>query len=229
MIDKTNFFDRLLLLPLFQGIGRNEFFEIAERIRIGFQRIPAGELFIRQDAPCDKLYFVLTGEMQVRHQSDNKNYILSENLNIPMVLQPENLFGLRTRFTHTFQALTNLQVLRIEKAAVRDILFFYPTFRINYLNMVSTQVQYASRNIRKQCPADLENRFVSFLSTRCLRLAGHKELKIKMTQLAEELLATRLCVSRMLNSLEQRQLICLHRERIEIPLFENLIMRENHK
>ena len=35
-------FERLLLLPLFQGIGRSEFQEITGRIRMGFQKIPRG-------------------------------------------------------------------------------------------------------------------------------------------------------------------------------------------
>lgn len=225
MIDRNNFFDRLLLLPLFQGIGRSEFFEISERIRIGFQRIAAGEVFIRQDLTCDRLYFVLDGKMQASYRSDTKNYVLYEHLDQPMVLQAENLFGLRTRFTHTFQATTHLHVLKIEKTAVRDILFHYPTFRINYLNLVSTQAQHFGRTLRKHTPADLETRFVAYLSARCLRPAGHKTLNIKMTRLAEELLATRLRVSHMLNALEDRQLVRLHRGRIEIPRFESLIMK----
>lgn len=228
MSPQVDFFDRLLLLPLFQGIGRGEFFEIAERIRIGFQKVPAGEVLVRQDDSCAQLHFVLKGELCARHLSGNKHYVLSEWFDMPMVVQPENLFGFRTRFTHTFQAVTALHILKIEKAAVRDILFYYPTFRINYLNMVSTQVQQAGRNAWKRWPSDLESRFVHFLILRCARPAGRKELKIKMSQLSEELLATRLNVSRMLNLLQDRKLIVLHRERIEIPSFERLIMSGNH-
>lgn len=224
MSAQVDFFERLLLLPLFQGIGRGEFFEIAERIRIGFQKVAAGDVLVHQDSLCDRLLFILRGELCARHLSGNKHFVLSEWMDMPMVVQPEHLFGLRTRFTHSFHAVTDLQVLKIDKAAVRDILFYYPTFRINYLNMVSSQVQQTTRNLWKQWPVDLEARFVYFLMQRCSRPAGRKELKIKMSRLAEELLSTRLRVSDMLNALEERKLIVLHRERIEIPSFETLLM-----
>lgn len=221
---QVDFFERLLLLPLFQGIGRGEFFEIAERIRIGFQKVAAGGVLVHQDSQCDRLYFILKGELCARHLSVNKHFVLSEWMDMPMVVQPEHLFGLCTRFTHTFYAVTDLQVLKIDKAAVRDILFYYPTFRINYLNMVSSRAQQTTKSLWKQWPADLEDRFVYFLMQRCSRPAGRKELKIKMSRLAEEMLSTRLKVSNMLNALEERKLIVLHRERIEIPLFETLLM-----
>lgn len=216
-------FERLLLLPLFQGIGRSEFQEITGRIRMGFQKIPRGAVIASQDSVCDALYFVLGGEVAAQKTSDDRSYSLIEWFAQPMVIQPDRLFGMRPRYSRTFMATTTLQLLRVDKAAVRDILFYYPTFRINYLNMVSTQVQQARQTLWRTLPDELLPRFVHFLQSRCFRPAGRKELRIKMKKLADELLVPRLRVSTFLNDLSARKYLELYRGRIVVPTLEQLI------
>lgn len=225
MMMKPDFFEKLLLLPLFQGIGRNEFLEIAERIRIGFQKKAKDVEFICQDSFCDSLYFVLDGELCVRRVSDNRNYVFFEWMNQPMVIQPECLFGLRTRYSRSFQAMGTVYLFELEKPAVRDILFNYPTFRINYLNLVSTQMQQTAGFLWKRIPQSVEERFIHFLRIRSLRPAGRKELRIEMIPLSEELGTTRLNVSKMLKGLRDSRLIEMKRGKIIIPSFENLLNR----
>ena len=224
---EENFFDRLLLLPLFQGMSRADFLEVAERVKLNFQQRSKGNVLVEQDDLCTGLYFVLKGEVEVRKVSDQKDSELVEWVNMPMVLQPEAMFGLSTRYTRTFIANTPLQLLRVEKDVVRDILFDYSTFRINYLNLVSYRVQHANRLLWRNLPPVLESRFIHYLNAHCLRPAGRKELKIGMVALSERLLATRLNVSKMLNNLEEKQLIELYRGRIMIPCMEKLLMQSH--
>lgn len=221
---EEGFFDRLLLLPLFQGIGRGDFQEIAERVRLGFLKLPKGSILARQDELCTGLFFVLGGEVCAQRLSDQNDYTIKEWLNMPLVLQPECLFGLSTRYTRTFTATSNVQMLRVEKDVVRDVLFYYPTFRINYLNLLSTRAQLSSRLLWRNVSVDLRSRFVQFVSSRCLRPAGRKEMKIGMVALANELLTTRLKVSKMLNELERQELVELRREKVIVPNLERLLM-----
>lgn len=223
MYNRNAFFERLLLLPLFQGIGKQEFWEIAERIRIGFQKLSPGAVIAGQDTSCEMLNFILGGEVCVSQASDDYAYTLSEYFSQPIVVQPEALFGMRTRYTRTFTAKSTTELLKIEKSAVRDILFYYPTFRINYLNMVSTQMQQATRLLWRSLPENLHYRFVRFVAVRCLKPAGRKDLKIKMTQLAAELNETRLSVSNMLHDLENLGLVEMRRGHIVINSFEKLM------
>ena len=223
-----NFFERLLVLPLFQGIAHSEFMEIVERIRLGFQNSSEGKVLVKQGEVCSCLYFILSGEIYSKKISDNNNYEIKEIIETPTVLQPESLFGMSTHYTRTFVANSQVQILKIEKDAVRDILFYYPTFRINYLNMLSTRVQMANRFLWRKVPTNLFIRFKYFLSERCLRPAGHKILCMTMITLAEELSTTRLKVSKMLNLLADDGLIYLKRERIIIPNMEKIMM-ENYE
>ena len=59
-----------------------------------------------------------------------------------------------------------------------------------------------------------------------LALHGRKELDIGMVELANELVTTRLNVSKMLNELKNQNLVYLSRGRIEIPEIEKIILRQ---
>ena len=49
-----------------------------------------------------------------------------------MVLQPERLFGLRQRYSAGFIAETEVKLLKVSKQDVRDNLFNYMPFHINF-------------------------------------------------------------------------------------------------
>lgn len=225
---EANFFSRLLELPLFQGIGKSEFWKIAEKVRFDFQTYLEGDRIVEQDFPCTHLVFIINGQLHAVRESDRHNYVLHEWLPSPMVLQPASLFGLTTRYSRSYQADGEVQVLRVDKRAVCDVLFNYSTFRFNYLNLLSFQVQQTERRLWTSFEPDLARRFIAFLTVRCERLAGRKELFVKMEQLADELDATRLNVSRMLNSLQKQNLIQLRRERILVPAFQHLLQAKGN-
>lgn len=218
-----DFFLRLLELPLFQGLGKNEFIEMVERVHFVCRKLSTGTTIVKQDDSCRSLIFVLSGDVRVSGYGDNHAYVLNEQLHAPQVVQPDNLFGLNTTYTRTFTAETEVEVMEIEKSVVRDILFDYTIFRFNYLNLLSHNLQQSHRSRWRSLPEDLPHRFVRFLADRCCRPAGQKELCIKMTQLAKELDATRLNVSMMLRELERQGKLHLHRERIVVPAFQDLL------
>lgn len=219
----TDFFLRLLNLPLFQGLGRSEYTEMATRVRFACRKVTAGTVLIRQDEPCRSLIFVLSGDVGATCHDDHHSYVLSEQLHAPQVLQPDSLFGLNTTYTRTFTAETEVEIMEIEKSVVRDTLFDYTIFRFNYLNLLSHHLQQTHRSRWRSLPIDLPHRFVRFLSDRCYRPAGRKVLHIKMTQLARELDATRLNVSRMLSDLQAQGMVQLRRERIIITALQDLL------
>lgn len=215
-------FDNLLLLPLFQGLSREDFLDIAGSIRLAFRRIESRQTLFEQDEMCQSLCFVLKGNIRVTTSSDDHAYAIAEWYDRPVVIQPEALFGRHTRYTRTFAVEAGAEILEIDKAAVRDILFDYPTFRMNFLNYLSAQMERLNRHARRAISAEPDERFAQFLFARCWHPAGTKRVTIKMQQLAAELHETRLTISQMLRRLSDRGLLTTRRGHIDIPRLELL-------
>ncbi len=225
MID-SNTFPRLVTIPLFQGISRGEFEDIASKIHFMFQTYHTGEEIVIADTPCQELVCTISGRFVHEKRSDDGSYTFREYSEKPLVLQPDRLFGRHPYYSTTVRAVSEAYVLIIPKNEVRDVLFNFLTIHINYLNLVCSAKQHWEGRMWKQLPGDVEKRFLYFLLGRATRPAGRKELDIGMVDLANELVTTRLNVSKMLNELKNENLLYLSRGRIEIPEIEKIIMRQ---
>ena len=216
-------YDQYLQFPLFMGMSRDDLSQIAGHTKFDFQKIGPRVLFIREGSPCTHLYFLLSGSVFVETHSDDGSYRLVEQLTAPLILQPEVIFGYRQRYTHYYRAATSLGLLRIDRQEIVRLTEQFLIFRINLLNLLSTQVQKLLHQPWRRRPDTLDDRIIQFVSQRCTHPAGPKTLYIHMVQLAEELGDSRLEISRALNRLQKDGLVTLHRGRIEIPQMELLI------
>lgn len=216
-------YDRLLSLPLFQGLSQDDLSTIVETTRFDFRSYAPGETIVRTDAPCTHLCIIMNGAIEVVTRSDDHSYQLMERLATPLLMEPERLFGLHQFHTREVKSLEKCQVLAIEKDAVLRLAAEYLVFRINLLNGLAAVNQRQLRQAWHPAPKALTTRIVRFVEQRALRPAGYKELHIKMTHLADELNDSRLDVSRALHDLQSRGLVTLRRGTIVFPTFEDAI------
>lgn len=218
----SDIFDRLFILPLFQGMAREDFLEIAGQIRLGFHTLENGDVFAAQGITCDALYFVINGDIKIIRNDKMLDLKLVEWGHAPMVVQPPCLFGLDTRFFRTFEVEGQARILRIDKQAVRKLLTECTTFRMNYMNLLSAYSQRLQLNEWRIPNKELGHRFIRFVENKCLLPTGRKEIHIKMENLARCLLASRLRVSQMLSFFKSKGLLELSRECIVIPSLEKI-------
>ncbi len=223
---ENGLYDRLLMLPLFLGMSRNDLQQVAGQTRFDFRKFSGDTLIVKEGDACRQLYFLLGGEISVTTEADNHGFRVEEDLSAPEIFQPECIFGLSQRFTHTYVAKTDCSMMCIDKLEVMKLSDQFEIFRINLLNLISTLTQKQSRRIWKVPPKTLEERIIRFFETHCVRPAGEKMLYIKMNRIAEELNDSRLDVSRALNAMQDKQLLHLYRGRIHIPALEKLINQE---
>ena len=134
------------------------------------------------------------------------------------------IFGYTQRYTHTYIAKTDVNLITVGKDEVLRLSEDFLVFRLNLLNMFATQTQKSSRLLWQHVPVTLEDRIVRFFAQHCIYPAGPKMFHVLMNRLAEELNDSRLDVSRALNALQRDGKIVLHRGRVEIPQMERLLM-----
>ena len=173
---------------------------------------------------CRQLFFLINGSLRVETTADDRGYMVEEQLEAPVILQPEVIFGYTQRYTHTYIAQTDANFIIVDKDEVLRLSEDFLVFRLNLLNMFATQTQKMSRLLWQYVPDSLEDRIVRFFAQHCLYPAGPKVFYILMNRLANELNDSRLNVSRALNALQREGKIVLRRGRVEIPLMERLLM-----
>ena len=81
-------YDKLLQLPLFQGMSKFDFTDILEKVKIHFNKYEPGSCLVRQDTPCNQLIFVLDGEVQIESKDRAHQYTIWETFKSPNVIEP---------------------------------------------------------------------------------------------------------------------------------------------
>lgn len=215
-------YDTLLQLPLFQGLCKEDFTLILERVKFHFLNYNPQETITRQGDPCNQLIFLLSGEVSLKAEDEAQVYTLVETLDEPCIIEPFSLFGMNTTYTATYQAQTEAKLLTIDKAYIYSELNNYEIFRLNYLNLLSNRIQVAHQKLWNNRMGTLNEKLWNFLYSRCQRPQGEKVLQITMEDLARLINETRINVSRALNKLQEEGAIQLRRKAIYIPAIEKL-------
>lgn len=216
--------EKLLQFGLFQGMAKADMERIVTHARLGFHKYAPGETLVGEGEACDRLLLLLDGTVTVVSVSANHGYSLEETMHSPNLFQPECLFGLYQHFSHTYRAATPCSVMAIAKAEVFAIMTAYEVFRINFLNIISAQVQKREAALWRVHANTVRQRVIDFIAQRCIYPAGDKLLRVKMTQLADEIGSKRIYVSQALNQLQADGLLILRRGEIHIPSLERLLM-----
>lgn len=216
-------FDTLLQLPLFQGLAQEDFTNILGKVKLNFTKHKAGEVIVKANEVCNKLIFVLKGEILSSTTSADASYSFSEYFQAPFLIEPQSLFGMNTSYVATYTTQTEANTVSINKAFVMNELFKYDIFRLNYMNIVSNRAQNLNNRIWIKTADGLEKQIGNFILTHIDRPIGRKILKIKMEELAQIVNDTRMGVSKALNSMQEKGVIELHRGEILIPDAEKLI------
>lgn len=217
-------YDKLLQFTLFQGMSHSDLMEVLGHTKFGFSKHSGGQRIVKDGDICDHLYFLTTGSLTVETVSYDHSCRVSETVNAPYAIQPEQLFGLTQRYTSTFRALSDCNFITIDKQEVMLLLETQLVFRINMLNLLASDAQRQRQRTWRSAPQSLSQRITRFFFSRCLYPAGPKTFYILMNQLAAELNDSRLDISRALNAMQAKGLLMLHRGRIEIPMLERLLM-----
>lgn len=206
--------NRLLELPLFQGISNADLSEIVGHTRFDFRKVATGKTIVAEGEACNGLYFVLDGTILATVRADDGSYTLSEELSAPLVLQPERLFGMTQRFSRSFTTLSHCNILFLSKPQALQLVEKYEVFRLNILNIITTQSQRLGHQPLRQPPSNIRDKVVRFITDRCIYPAGKKSLNIKMEVLARLISESRLNLSRELHSMEKDGIISLKRSTI---------------
>lgn len=218
---------KLLRLPFFQGIDRDELEAMASKIRFDFQKYDEGAWIARENDRCATLTLVMTGSVEAEAISADHSYSLREQIDAPCAIELERIFGLRQHLARGYRATTPCNVLRLQKDDVLRLCAQSLVFELNVLNTISTSAQRAGSAFWRTPPTTIPRKIATFVAHRSLRPAGPKTLSIRLTDLGSAIGESRLNVSRSLHGLEAQGLVALARQTIIIHRLEQLLSVED--
>ena len=219
----TDSYNRLVLLPLFQGMSRNELHQVVAHTKLGFLKVAQGRTAYCEGEHYTAIPMLTDGTLIARARADNGTYTLEETVNAPAIIEPERLFGLTQHFSRTYTAHTACRFVNLTKAEVLRLATHHDIFLLNLLNIVSTHTQRLGRQPWRTQQLTIRQKIARFVEQRALRPAGEIRLYVTMQTLAAAIGESRINLSRQLNELQKQGIIQLHRAHIYIPALEKLI------
>lgn len=217
-------YDHLLKFQLFQGLSRTELLQMAGNTKFGFLKLSDDMQVVTDGSPCEQLFFLISGRLSLTTRSVDGGYAVVEELSAPWIIQPDVLFGVSPRFTCSARTVSESHFITLSKSEVIRLLDSFLIVRLNMLNLLATLSQRRQLQQWRRPPLTLRGRIVRFLLDHSIYPAGHKEFRILMTRLAEEVGDSRLDVSRTLNKMQDEGLLTLRRGRIVVPSLEQFMV-----
>lgn len=220
---EQSMYDKLLSLPLFQGLGQNDLTRILESTHLTFETAVPQTVLVRQDDLCNTVVFVMDGDIEFSTQSADHSWSVTEHLPAPMAIGLDSLYGSSRVYQATCTTATSAHILCVDKRTIAALTGYFEVFRINVLNALSTLSARQRQLQWMPAPATLEGRIVRFLRHHVQRPAGNKHFDITLRILGAYLGEDYRYVSRALHALQDKGLLRLGRRFIEVPAFENII------
>ena len=215
-------FEKLQELPLLIGLSVSELMEILENVKFEFNKYDEGTTIASQGDRCEKVIYILKGEICVDRRGGDM--IFTEYVDkTPFLLEPENLWGMKQKYTHTYSFNTEGNTCSIDKKQLNYLISNYGVMKTNLLSMVCNKLQTANQALQLPISNDLETRVIRYFSNNMLTKTGRKSIRVKMNTLADAVDATRLNISKVLNDWQEKNLVKLGRGMIEIPDFSTIV------
>lgn len=222
-------YNLLLNIPVFQGMGKFELQDIIAHTKLGFEKYGAKKRIQKVGQTCDRLLFLMSGQIAVTSWATDHSYSVTEDITVPRptstapyAIEPERLFGLDNKCTQSAISLTTCNVMALNKSEVVKLIDKYDVFRINLFNLISTRAQNAAHSMWEPETLDFRHKFARFIRMRCTTPYGGKHLNIKRKQLTTELNIGLQNMTKALYALQNEGLIHIRRAGYDIPEIENL-------
>ncbi|MBQ0046344.1 MAG: Crp/Fnr family transcriptional regulator [Prevotellaceae bacterium] len=223
MSTELTMFERLLQLPLFQGLTNLEISELMSHVRLDFVNYQAGDEIVGQDEPCKQLYCIINGDVMAEYRDPQGRFVLREKLKNLGIIEPFNMFGMYQKFSRTYLFDSDGITLAIDKQQFFRQFLARDIVRMNMLNISCNKFQQTQKLLCHGADNTIAEKIAKFIKANSITDKGHKSIDINMKVLADIVHETRLNVSKTLNDLQNKDIITLNRGGFIIPEVQSII------
>jgi CRP/FNR family transcriptional regulator, dissimilatory nitrate respiration regulator len=200
-------YDLLSGAPLFKGMSTTEIEVILSVVPSRIRKFKAGTLISQSGEPVNSLMIVTNGTVKGEMVDDTGRVIKIEDIPAPGTLAIAFIFGNRNRLPVNVVAISDGEIMSIEKPDFLKLLMRNDIVLVNFLNLISNRSQFLSEKIKFLNFKTIKGKLAHFI----LQKAEHDRqsivLDITQNDLADFFGVARPSVSRALGELEQEGLI----------------------
>jgi CRP/FNR family transcriptional regulator, dissimilatory nitrate respiration regulator len=200
-------FNQLAICPLFKGVSTEEIISILSVVPYRTRNYRTGSLIAQSGEPVNALMIVTIGTVKGEMVDDAGRVIKIEDIPAPGSLATAFIFGNKNSFPVNVAAISDVEILSIEKPDFLRLLMSNDRVLVNFLNMISNRSQFLSEKIKFLNFKTIKGKLAHYI----LQKAGNEKISVSlgMTQndLADFFGVARPSVSRALGELEQDGLI----------------------
>lgn len=224
----------LTSIPLFTGISGDDLALIMGRIDLIDIDLAPGEVFVRRGDVCQCMAILREGTIlrtnhhdygtfhNSRRQEVPLSYEACEEIQGQMILEPEVLFGLNLRHQNTWTAKTPCHLTLIGKEDIRKTLMYVPVWRINFINMLCTEMQRAAQDRLPHSTPSTQEMVRDYILRHCTQKGQSITLSITLEQLANQLGISRKLAAETIGAMEKKSLIVRARNTLQVPSLSRL-------
>ena len=209
-------FDKLLTLPLFQGISKQSLSQLVEKYPFHFLKYKKGDTIIEQGDVCTHMRFVVSGSVNVVIESSKTKVELSQTLDAPEVIAPDYLFGRTTEYPCNVIANEDCGVLQIQKTDYIEMLQSEKILLFNILNYLSRNSQNRIWLFTTNAGGNFNTRFALLVYELTTRNSKNIKITYKQKDLCLLLGVRRTTLVMALEELQLHKIITFTQNEIQI-------------
>lgn len=209
-------YNQLSAAPLFKGLANTDIETVLLSVPYRIRRFKTGILISTSGEPVNSLMIVISGAVKGEMVDDLGRVIKIEDIPAPGALAAAFIFGSRNRFPVNVIAISDGEILSIEKPDFLKLLMGNHIILVNYLNMISNRSQFLSEKIKFLNFKTIKGKLAQFILQKAEESRTTITLDMTRNDLADFFGVARPSVSRALGELEQEGYIEASGKKIHI-------------
>lgn len=204
-------------IPLFRGISNELKADLLNRLDYNVLNMQKGDIIIEQNTPCNHMYILLSGNLEVNIIDISGNKIKVENLVGPRAFATPHLFDGNSVFPATFTVVENGVLFKATKESAFDLISSEPLLLKNFLRITGNCTACTVSRLRILSYKTIRSRFIYYLFEH--KTSDNTSISImehNQTQLAEYLGITRPALANEMKKLVEENLISVSDKKVEL-------------
>lgn len=202
--------------PFFKGLSEDEISRILDETPKQIRKFKAGSVIAQSGEPVKSLLTVIEGTVKGEMVDYSGRVIKIEDIPAPGALASAFLFGKRNLYPVNVIAVSDTEILIIEKEDFLKLLLKDRRLLVNFLDLVSNRSQFLSEKIKFLNFKTIKGKLAQFILQRAGNTLLSFSLEMTQAEIADFFGVARPSVARALGEMEEEGLIKAQGKQITI-------------